>query len=316
MTRAFLCLLSMFLFGGPVCAWNKAGHMVTGAIAYQVLKHDDEKTIAKVVALLKKHPDFPRWDKRMQDLQGEERDLFLFMQAARWADDARDNPVFYPPDRRLDRIHYVNLPYKPAGQPAHVKTAPPDDISIFRGYEEFLNQANTADKPADRAVALCWVFHLIGDVHQPLHTTSLFTTQFQEENGKLTGDRGGTRFYIRAKKDSEPISLHKFWDDLILGSDGFQDVRNKAIALRLRKEFAKEKLTELAVVEFQQWAVKESLPLAKEVVYREGKLEGSPKKTDALPLPDDYTRTVQPIAERRAVLAGYRLAAVLRKAME
>lgn len=316
MNRILLGALLMVLMAAPVHAWNRAGHMVTGAIAYQVLKQDDEKTIAKVVALLKKHPDFPRWDKMAQKLNEDERDLFLFMQAARWADDARDNPKFYPPDQQNDKLHYINFPFTPKGQPDSVKTAPPDEKNILRGFTDKRSVLIGKGDDAERAVALSWVAHLVGDVHQPLHTTSLFTTQFQYEGNKLIGDRGATRFYIRATEGSEPISLHKYWDDLIIGSDGFQDVRNKATALRLRKDFAKDKLTELAVVEFQQWAVKESLPLAKEFVYRDGKLEGSGKKSDAPTLPLDYAKTVQPIAERRAVLAGYRLAAVLQKALE
>ena len=59
-----------------------------------------------------------------------------------------------------------------------------------------------------------------------------------------------------------------------------------------------------------------SASLAKDAVYRNGKLEGSAQQNQAPVLPADYAQTVQPIAERRAVLAGYRLAAVFRKALE
>jgi hypothetical protein len=58
------------------------------------------------------------------------------------------------------------------------------------------------------------------------------------------------------------------------------------------------------------------LPLARELVYRNGKLDGSQNRNEAPTLPADYAKTVQPIAERRAVLAGYRLAVVLQKALE
>src|SRR5947209_1614053 len=66
MNRLVRCLtLTVFsaLMASPsALAWNKAGHMVTGAIAYQVLKQDrDDKTIARVVALLHQHPEFARW---------------------------------------------------------------------------------------------------------------------------------------------------------------------------------------------------------------------------------------------------------------
>ncbi len=292
--------------------WNKAGHMVTGAIAYQALKQDRELTIPKVVALLKRHPDVASWEKEADNrkLENADRDLYFFMKAARWADDARDNPAYYPPDLHNDRLHYINYPYKPKDVPDSVKTAPPDEINIVRGYQDKLGVVAGKEKDAERAVALTWVFHLIGDVHQPLHVTALFTMQFPQ------GDRGATLFYVRATEKSSPITLHKFWDDLIIGSESFQDVRNAAVELRNRKEHAKEELTELKVTDFEQWAAKESLELAKTQVYREGKLQGSTKKNTAPVLPADYAKTVQPIAERRAVLAGYRLAAVLRKQFE
>lgn len=313
MRKIFACALATLtlatIFAARADAWNKAGHMVTGAIAYQVLEKESPKTIPMVVGLLKQHPDFASWEKQADNLKlaGADRDLYFFMKAARWADDARDNPMYYPPNLHNDRLHYINYPYRPKEQPDTVKTAPPGDINIVRGYQDKLDIVGAKGKDAERAVALCWVFHLIGDVHQPLHVTALFTTQFPE------GDRGATLFFIRATDKSSPINLHKFWDDLIIGSDGFQDVRNCATELRNRKEHAKEQLTELAVIEFEKWAAKESLELAKTHVYREGKLQGGAKKNAAPVLPDDYAKTVQPIAERRAVLAGYRLAAVLQK---
>lgn len=309
MTRLAIALATTWLIGQcpPAFGWNKAGHMLTGAIAYQKLKADgDEQAIMRVVALLKQHPEHARWDKAMQKLGKDDQPLYFFMQAARWPDDARDDPAFYPPDAHLDKIHYINLPYKPKGQPDSVKIKAPDDLNIFRGYADKLALLKSKSKDAERAVALCWALHLIGDVHQPLHTTSLFTTQFK------SGDRGGTLFYIRAREGKAPISLHKYWDDLLLSSQNFTTVKNYAIELRNRKEFAKEKLTELAATNFQDWAVKESFELAKTAVYRNGTLAGGASMKQAKTLPDDYAKTVQPIAERRAVLAGYRIAAVLR----
>jgi hypothetical protein len=93
---------------------------------------------------------------------------------------------------------------------------------------------------------MCWVFHLIGDAHQPLHVTQLFTTQFPK------GDRGGNKFLIRAKEGASSITLHQYWDDLIIGSDRFQSVRNKATELRNRPELAKDKLHELKDEKFER----------------------------------------------------------------
>ncbi len=310
-TIRWMTLAAIFCTPPPAFAWNKAGHMLTGAIAYQKLKADgDEQTILRVIVLLKQHPDAARWDKGLQKFAKDDRDLYLFMQAARWADDARDDPTFYPPDAHYDKHHYINLPFKPKGQPDSVKTKGPDDLNIFRGYADRLAIVKSKEDNDIRAVALCWVFHLIGDVHQPLHTTSLFTTQFKN------GDRGGTIFYIRAKEGKFPITLHKYWDDLLLSSENFPNVKNYAIELRNRQEFTADKLTELAATSFQDWAIKESFELAKSAVYRDGKLEGGASMKQAKVLPDDYAKTTQPIAERRAVLAGYRIAAVLREAVK
>jgi S1/P1 nuclease len=307
-----MLILSALMFWPQVSsAWNKAGHMLTGAIAYQTLKNDnDQDTIDKVVAVLVAHPENANWQKGMQRHTKEDRELYLFMHAARWPDDARDDPKVYPPDAHFDKLHYINIPYKPDSEPASLKTKAPDDINVFRGYTDKFEVLKGTGKDFDRAVALCWVAHLVGDVHQPLHTTSLFSTKFKN------GDRGGTYFYIRAKEGKFPITLHKYWDDLLLSSEGFQNVKNYAIELRNRKEFARDQLTELANASFQDWATKESFAIAREAVYRNGKLQGASDRNKAPVLPDDYAKTAQPIAERRAVLAGYRLAALLKKTLQ
>jgi len=40
-------------------------------------------------------------------------------------------------------------------------------------------------------------------------------------------------------REERADTLHKFWDDLITGSEGFQTVKNKAIELLFRKEHAR-----------------------------------------------------------------------------
>ena len=281
-------------------AYNKATHMVSGAIAYHVLKADSPQTLEKIVGLLKQHPEYGKF--KLDTVAADDRDMFLFMLAARWSDDIRGNRTYDHPT-----WHYINFPFKPEGQPDSVNTAPPADENILTALDGQLATLRGNGPASDKAVALCWLFHLIGDIHQPLHTTSLFTTQFPN------GDRGGTRFYIRVRETTAPISLHKFWDDLILGSDRFQTVRNRATELRLRPEFAPNNLIELGLDGHENWA-KESLQIAEKVAYQEGKLNGSLEKTAATALPDGYVATAKAVAERRIVLAGYRIAAMLKTA--
>jgi len=224
------------------------------------------------------------------------------MLAARWSDDIRGDAAFHH-----SAWHYINLPYKPDGQPASVQTVDPPPENILRAYRTNLNILRSTAPVSTKAVALCWIFHLIGDVHQPLHTVALFTTQFPPPEG----DRGGTRFSIRAREGASTISLHTFWDDLILGSERFQSVRNTATALRVQPDHARAQLTELTETQCEEWAKQESFSLAKDQAYRNGQLRGSRDQQNGEVFPADYIATVKPLAERRIVLAGYRLADVL-----
>jgi hypothetical protein len=288
--------------------------MVTGAIAYQVLKQESPQTLEKVVALLKEHPYYEStWEPLLQRpfVPEGERDLYLFMLAAKWADDARGDTDYYPEGSHRDRWHYVNLPFKPEGEPEDVMTTPPDpENNIFTAYKRNL-AAVAQDLPLEqRAVALSWVFHLVGDAHQPLHSASLFTSQFRK------GDRGATVFFIRPQENRGVIHLYHFWDGLILGTERYQSVRNRAKGLWLCSDLAKSKLTELLETSFEKWVQEESFGAAKKHAYLGGKLEGGATRSEAQVLPAGYAKNAQSVAERRVVLAGYRLAAVLKTAFE
>jgi hypothetical protein len=223
------------------------------------------------------------------------------MYAARWADDVRDTPL------HCEKCHYINYPYKPPGQPASVPTPTPDPQNIQRSFKQ---SKNTLTSPTasviKRARALCWIFHMVGDVHQPLHTSALFTTLFP------VGDRGGTRFYVAADADSETTSLHSLWDNLVMKSPSFSAVRNRAKGLRNRDDLEREDFPELITERrFDWWAKEESFNLAKKYGYLFGQLKGSTDQHNGKILPEDYISDATPIAEQRVVLAGYRLADIL-----
>ena len=75
----------MLVTVSSACAWNKPGHMVSGAIAFADLKQVRLQTLEQVVALLKTHPHFEtKWKPQLNQsfVALEERNLFLFMVAA------------------------------------------------------------------------------------------------------------------------------------------------------------------------------------------------------------------------------------------
>ncbi|URD53539.1 S1/P1 nuclease [Chroococcidiopsis sp. CCNUC1] len=300
-----LVISFLLLLPSPAYAWNRSGHMVTGAIAYSELQQNDPQALANAIDLLREHPEYnSRWSSQLSQNTDStlNSDQILFMLAARWSDDIRGNDNFDRP-----RWHYINLPYRPEGQPASVSVREPDPDNIINAFQENLALVRSGNSGSERAVALCWLFHLTGDVHQPLHTSTLFTTEYPQ------GDRGGTRFYIRARESSSPISLHRFWDDLILGSENARTVRNRATGLRLNQNYSRDALSELSERQFDNWAESESFELARVVAYRNGNLAGSPDEENAPVLPSDYASSAQAVGERRAVLAGYRLSDLLQQ---
>jgi len=96
-------------------------------------------------------------------------------------------------------------------------------------------------------------------------------------------------------------------------------LRNEATALRRRQEFQWSQLTELASTDFEAWA-KESFEIATKFAYRNGGRIGIPKggnkdctMVEAAPvLPLGYVVSASRIADRRMMLAGYRLADFLK----
>ena len=297
---AFLCVLLVCRAHPP---WNKPGHMITAAIAYEVLKKDDPATLAKVLETLRQHPQYAdRFTRLLEAIpDAEDRDLYLFMIAAALAG-RRPHQSDVPP--RPVALH--NYPYKPPGQPETVVAKQPAEPNIVTAFAENLAIVKGDAPAADKAVALCWVFHLVGDVHQPLHAVALYTTDYPD------GDRGGNRVFVRAREGGAIVNLHSLWDGLILGSQRLRDVRNVATERRLRPELAREKLTELQERDFEAWA-KASFEMAQKLAYLDGKPLGSAARDENTPaVPPSYTDAAKVAAERQGVLAGYRLQQLLR----
>jgi hypothetical protein len=160
----------------------------------------------------------------------------------------------------------------------------------------------------DKAVMLAWLFHCVGDLHQPLHSAALYSPKAFTE-----GDRGGNLILTR-----QSGNLHAVWDNLA-GSGGFRDARN--FAIRIDRD---EKLTALgkqAVLELnpEKW-LDESHALAKSAVYSADVLAAArameaKRDRDLAPLvlPEEYLKAAGQVAEKRLVEAGYRLGAILQE---
>ena len=116
-----------------IFTWNIRGHMLSGAIAYQILQRENPSTIPTVRSVLEKNPWYEiRWKVQLDKLPEPERDEMLFMLAARWADDIRTL------DKARSRLpwHYIDLPFKPAGEPASIQAMQPTQDNILTAITE------------------------------------------------------------------------------------------------------------------------------------------------------------------------------------
>lgn len=326
--RSFLAVIgAWFLFASSASAWNEFGHMAVARVAYREM---DDGLKVRVAKLIQEHPHYKDHLSNLcpADVPVAE---WAFLRAATWSDWIRPKKD----DPRGDRVtgyhrpgdHYVNMPIVPDGYLDVFRDlkADPDVQDIVGAFKQRITEVKlrSATK-ADRAVAICWMSHLIGDVHQPLHCGTLFSSIFPD------GDLGGNRFGVTV--EGKGVKLHAFWDDALGKAEGWESdsasrqaklyERLKEIDETLRDpKYGRDKLQELGKsTTFPSW-VRESHELAVRVGYREGKLRGAvvsfnaPVPTDAPSLSVEYVATAKELAKVRIVLAGYRLADKLKEAL-
>ena len=293
-------------------AWNIPGHMLSGAIAYQLLQRENPAAIARIRSILEKNPWYEtHWTAQLEKLPETDRIEMLFMLAARWADDIRTKD----PSLSHPLWHYVGFPFKPEGEPPSIKTTPPLNPNLLTAIVENERIAQSGSEPEKRGIALAWLFHLVGDIHQPLDAIQMFSREYPH------GDRGGMEMCVRVSLNGEPLELHRLWDGVITSSENTNQITSMASDLLHR--FSTSPFRELDHPEPEAWA-KESYEIAVKIAYENGSLRGTPKgqakdcrAVNAVTFVSrDYPARARLNANRRMYLAGYRLADLLRATVE
>ena len=113
-----------------------------------------------------------------------------------------------------------------------MQTKEPEPVNILTAMVENQRIVATENNPERKAVALAWLFHLVGDVHQPLHAAQLFTTEYPQ------GDRGGNEICVRVTQAGQPMDLHRFGDGVITLSQNLTRLRNEATAFETARSFS------------------------------------------------------------------------------
>ncbi len=282
----------------PALAWSRNGHMIIGAMTYRMLPAEMQMAYTD---LLMAHPEFDSWEREYAALNvtlplGE----YLFMMASIWPDEIRraGGPYNHP------TWHYTNFPLIPDGYPMEETLTPENDV-IFAIQESRRILADSSASQVDRAAHLSWILHVIGDLHQPLHTVALVNDLYPE------GDRGGNLFFVRPRESSKGVNLHAYWDGL-LGTNGeVREARNDA-TLFLHQFEKKARLETPADFEVRDWAL-EGREIAIDAVYMRGEIAPATEeqREASSVLPEAYGQRAKSIAQERVVIASLRLLDVL-----
>ena len=114
----------------------------------------------------------------------------------------------------------------------------PEPVNILTALAENEKVVRNETDPERKAIALAWLFHLVGDIHQPLHTAQLFTFEYPN------GDRGGNEICVRVTQAGQTLDLHRFWDGVITSSQNLTRLRNEATVLRNRRRLKEPSVCE------------------------------------------------------------------------
>jgi len=265
--RCLVVLLAMsgLAFGAaPAAAWGPIGHRVTAQIAQDNVSGQTRARIAQILG----HEELP--------------------EASTWPDEQRSNPDEFWLST-ANPWHYVTLP---VGDTPDDLVHPPegDAVTALERFTATLRDPNASQ--TDKALALRFVVHIVGDLHMPLHV------------GK-PGDRGGND--VRILWFDEPQNLHWLWDEgLIL----HQQLSFSEYAERLRA-----RMTPAQVISW--WDARPQTWLAESAALRDRIYPAPSEKaelgTEEAPfnLRYQYAYDWTPDMELRLQQAGIRIAAYL-----
>jgi hypothetical protein len=321
-TKRTALMLSCLLFSSaPALSWNGFGHMEVAAVAWDKLS-DKPQIQARITELLKRNPLYDSWTR---DVPSDIREKVGFMRAATWPDIIKgdgqhvedgapgshgNRPTGRPDDslnigysdNRMHKYwHFIDKPFSPD----HTTLKQPEEPNAQTRIATFRRTLASGSGVTDevRSYDLTWLLHLVGDVHQPLHATSRFTSAHQD------GDEGGNLVKIRCGQRTEVFcrtgELHAFWDDLLGPTDGPPD---RVIHAQGGLPNPDENL--VSISDEAVW-INESFEAAQAVAY------ARPIPIDDTPasLTDTYKRHALAEAEERVALAGARLAKLLESAL-
>ncbi len=236
-------------------SWSKKGHELVAEIAFHYL---DDSTKARV-------------EKYLGGLSIES--------AANWMDDMRSKSSY----DYMKTWHYINVEkgetYTPLATDRNIL------IILNSAIKELLHKDSL--KAENIQMDLYLLFHLIGDLHQPLHVG-------------YGVDRGGNDIHVSFLFKSRESNLHRVWDDDIIES--------KSISLedciKQHDAFTPDEIHSIENIKVKEWMMQSRSLLDSVYNFKNDFIIGAYVDNNAI------------IIEKQLFIAGTRLASVLREAFK
>lgn len=257
---------AVLVWSSPAFAWGKTGHRVVAAIADTELSGVARAHVKEILGV-------------------ESLD-----EAATWPDDMRADPSPFW-QKEASPWHYVTL------NGFTYDRAPPegDALEALSRFRKTLLDQNASR--SDKQLALRFIVHLVGDIHQPLHA------------GRCC-DHGAND--VKVTWFGKPTNLHAVWDSAIVDEE---QLSFSELAAKLERHITSDQVIMWWDADPLTW-VSESAKL-RDSLYPSMPLKGATSINDvasqsAMPaLSYSYVYRFTPLMEQRLSEAGVRLAAYL-----
>lgn len=199
--------------------------------------------------------------------------------------------------------------------PYHTTKVPPG--TTLKTQELYVGQAiefcktvlkDKSRPDSDRALAICWLCHLVADSHHPCHAGSLYV-----EDVFPDGDRGANSIRIKQGRN-----MHSLWDGLLGRGYDPGDIRRRITEIRSEQSLLQTTGLKPSIETDPMVWLKESRELSKTYVYTPEVLEpitvamrAGSTEVATVNLPEGYLKRAGRVAQLRAIQASERLARVL-----
>ena len=244
-------LVSFVLVPANTIAWGEKGHNLVAEIAFSNLNGNTRNQV-------------------LQFLDG-----MTIQEAANWMDTKRNDPSF----DYMKPFHYVNFEAGTA-----VTTLNGDNIinSINGAIQKLENYKSLSREEVKFNLLL--LFHLVGDLHQPLHVGYGI-------------DKGGNKIQVRFC--GKGTNLHKLWD-----TDMIEHKKLKIENCLNYQTYTKAELDKIQNINIQQWATESRSYLDSAYAFEGTKIK------------NNYVNSNYPIIQSQIQKAGLRLAGILEQIFE